>query len=314
MRCLLFCAVVVLGLGLAVNERAEGAEPGKYAVRPVRPASVGQRHRLGLSFARTFQLQITGVPWPREIQVEQTVDLSASAEVLAVNEYGNPTKVRLVVERGSFLKGDRLKVKDDLKPGEVLTFEFRKDDGFVVTREQGEFKTYVGRMFAEALPYSRWALTDRRHQRYFDDDAQPPRKAGESWEMDGAFLASLTPRSINLDKSRMTGTMSLEGLVRLGGQPCMKLAAKMQLPKYTAEDGSLWMVDPREIEFTDGTFDGQVTCWVPLDATRQPIKWTETWRATVTGRPKPKIGGRIGQAVAAVHTTRTIEVADVGGE
>jgi hypothetical protein len=316
----LLCVVVVVGLFSGSNQTAKAAEPAQaqhlakgYAVHPVRPVSVGQKHHLNLSYARNFQLQITGVPWPREIQVNQTVDLSASAEVLAVNEHGNPTKVRLVVEKGSFLKGDRLKVNDELTPGEVLNFEFRKDDGFVVTREQGEFKQRVARLFAEALPYARWALSDRRNQKFFDD-SHPPRKTGETWTADGGFLTALTPRFINLDKTRLTGTLSLDGLVRLAGQPCMRLVAKMQLPKYTAEDGSLSMVAPREVEFTDGTFDGHVTCWVPLDPSRQPVKWTETWRATITGRPKAKIGGKVGHAVAAVHITRTIQVADLGAD
>jgi hypothetical protein len=306
-------------MGLALGGVARGAgpaaapapAPGKYAVRPVRPASAGQKHRLVLSYARSYQLQITGVPWPREIQVDQTVDLSASAEVVEVNEYGNPTKVRLVVEKGSFMNGDRLKIKDELERGEVITFEFKKGEGFVVARAAGQFKDHVARLFCDALPYARWALTDRRNEKFFDA-SQPPRKAGESWDMDAHFLAALTPRSIGLDKTRLTGTMSLGGLVKLAGEPCMKLVAKMRLPKYTAEDGSISMVAPREVEFTDGTFDGQVTCWVPIEKARQPVKWTETWRATITGRPKQGFGKSLGHAVAAFHATRTVEVADLG--
>jgi hypothetical protein len=310
------CVAVVMGLGLAFCGAVEGAEPapapGKYAVRPVRPVSAGQKHRLKLSFARSYQLQITGVPWPREVQVNQTVDLSGSAEVVEVNEYGNPTKVRVVVEEASYLKGDRLKVKEELERGEVITFEFKKGDGFVVARESGQFKDYVARLFADALPYGRWALTDRRNEKFFDA-SQPPRKAGESWDVDSDFLAALIPRGIGMDKTRLTGEMSLGGLVKLADEPCMKLVAKVRLPKYTAEDGSISMVVPREVVFTDGTFDGQVTCWVPIEKSRQPVKWTETWRATVTGRPKQGIGKSIGHAVAAFHATRTVEVADLGG-
>jgi hypothetical protein len=310
---MLCCVAVVLGLtSLAFNSPAtEPSPPGRAApaFNPVRPMSVGQRHRVIISYARGFEFQITGVPSPREIHVNQAVELCATAEVLAVNDYGNPTKVRLVVESGSYKKGDRLDLKEELKPGEVLTFEFKKGDGFSVTRDRGEWPRVLLDMFNDALPYSRTALTDRRNVRFFDPAGQPaPRKAGEPWTMEGAFLTALTPRSIRLDKTRLTGTMTA-GRVSLGGESCVKLDAKMQLPRYTGDEGSLVGALPRDLKITDGTFDGRVACWVPADPNRQPLKWTESWRGTLTGYPKQGHG----QAVVAVHTTRTIELADLGG-
>src|SRR4051812_1608764 len=74
----------------------------QFDVRLDRAFVEGRSHRLTLSYASNVELLISGMRRPFEGHEARSVELVAVAEVQAVNDRGAPSKIRLVVEQGTF--------------------------------------------------------------------------------------------------------------------------------------------------------------------------------------------------------------------
>jgi hypothetical protein len=288
---------------LALSARAGEHQ---FDVHLARPAVVGEQRLLTVSFTRTIELVLTGIPRAKEMHADQAVELRARAQVLEVDEAGNVTKARLVVEKGWVAV--KSGVTDQLRKGDVLIAVLQKDKRPAVTREKPELSQDTAAILADALPYSNTLMAPKSDPSLFGSAS--PRKVGEKWDLDPKVLADLTPRKILLDKKNMSGTMTLTDAVKYKGVPSLKVRTKMSIPHYKPADGSVGGVMPRDFVFVDGFLDADFKAIYPIRKNGQVLKWTETFRCTATAEPR----NHRGQATAATHATREVEFAELPTE
>jgi hypothetical protein len=240
---------------------------------------------------------------PVEVHQAQAVELVARTQVLAVDEAGNVTKVRLIVDRGAYaVKAGK---DETLVKGDVLVCELRKDKRIAVTREKSPLSQEAADLLADALPYNNTLLSLKEDPTKFESAA--PMKVNDSCPLDNQVLSELLPRRILLDKSILSGTLTLTGAVKYRGEPTLKVKVAMQIPHYTPTDGAAGGVVPRGFKFTDGSVDATIAALYPIDATKMPTKWNEVVRATATAVPD----NHKGQATAATHATRQVDFTEL---
>jgi hypothetical protein len=298
--------IIALVLLLLVLPARAADDAKGYCVDLIRPAVAPDTRRLVLSYTRGVEMMITGTARAREAHVNQSVQLTAVVQMLAVSEYGVPRQMRLTVEKGSLDDGTGF--SETLERGQVIDIEWKKSDGFVITRQKRELDRKATELLSEALPFGRFRLWDGRSRSLFDVSGS--HRTGETWPVSPDALGVLTPRSIRLDTSRLEGSMTLAGAVRFRGEPCLKLGVKIHLPPGAPGTG----VTPRNARFTDGSLDGEYLIYVPIQPGRPWPKWVENIRGTATAQPDQGAGGSSAQATAATSINRTIEFADVSGQ
>src|SRR4051794_29028712 len=204
----------------------------RFDIHLARPVVVGDEKMLNLSFTRTVELVITGIPRAMELHVNQAVEFRARATVLDVDDAGNLMRVRLVVEKGTF--NVKTGSEQTLGKGDVLIALLKKDKRPAVSREATPLAEEAATLIADALPYYNKLLAQKSDPGSFGSTV--PQKVGDTWPVDPQVLPELMPRKVMLDKSILTGSMTLVNAVKFREVPCLKLRTQMRIPHYQPTD------------------------------------------------------------------------------
>ena len=266
--CLLLTAIIFV-LSSAVSAQ-------QYEIVLFRAAKVGDSHRIVASgYESEKSLVSAGGQVVQQESKEVTVELTARVTVLAVNNLGQPTQAKLLVEKSVGTVGTES--RPIVEPNTELIVSMR-DNQEVSLANGTPISDEAVKMISIAFSLPRSRQTD---DEIFG--SKQKRKVGDIWEANSQLAAaSLGDTGMVLTSDKVKGGATLKAVVKCGQQDCLDMnawvevnAAGVQLPGgFTVNSGAI------QAKFA-GIF--------PTDRTRARVeeKAEMTLSLKASGKPEP---------------------------
>jgi hypothetical protein len=199
-----------------------------YEIRLHRPDAVGSRsHLSAVGKESTSELAKQGDKVLQEQKTKYVVEAELMLTVLAVNEKGKNTRVKIEVEKLTRIEGDARK---ELAPkGSVITGSWDgKDQAFDMAGGGLEPDTEESLKLLELLTDDPIGPTD---DEVFG--AKDRKKVGDRWDGNTELMAKDLARfGILMKKEDLTSTVALEKVATLGKTECLQLSCVLACDKF----------------------------------------------------------------------------------
>jgi hypothetical protein len=264
------CAMVATMLFCAV---AAAADDTSYEIVLDRATKVGATYGIVSTGRNVEHVLITNGKTVLEKKAsELSVQLDASATVLAIDAKGRPAKVRLKIveftifttvgQSSPFPRGTELIAEAD---GGAKRFTV---DGKAVADDIGKALSLVHAV----------GSTDETNDDVLGTSGR--KKVGDSWPVNAAFAAkSFHDSGIDAKADGVTGETKLVGVTRAGGVECLQVEAKIEM-------GSFEMQLPPGFKMEEGQLVVRYSSTLPVDRNlgklEESLEGTTSMRATQT--------------------------------
>jgi hypothetical protein len=292
---------VLVALAGACGAAADADQ--EYEVRLHRPDKVGYKYDVATVTA--IKSEFSGSGGRRAAADRESiygVELAATAEILDVDEKGNPTKIAFTIQK--------LVKRVDGQEDEVL------DKGKVVVAEAAENDAVFKLKDGELSEVQRWALRlaidlESRYGCTAEDYYGTPKrqKSGSSWPLNVQTMVDVSKkRGSELVKDAISGSMKLLGTEPSDGVDCLRLATEMKISKLPPPKGRDL---PRGMKLERSTYESSSIMMVPIDVTGRyesesiTQTWTRVYKGQVDGKP-----ASIEQTDTRVRNFRAIPLKD----
>jgi hypothetical protein len=227
---------------IAVMAPAMAAAEPDYAIKLTRPEKAGNEFRIAAVTSQTIA-SMAKTPGKADEQRTDTatVTLDAAVKVLEVDKNGTPSKITLTVDKLTVKKNEAA-AAELLVKGTVVTASVK--DGASVFEVEGKAVTPEKAMALAMV------VTLGEGQAADDETfgTKDRKKVGDQWPIN-AELASkeMAKKGMGVAKEDLTGTVKLEGAVKVGAVECLDIRARMvgkkfstpPAPGFKTQDGSI---------------------------------------------------------------------------
>ena len=316
MRVGLLAVFGLLGLVLGVVP-VRGAPPPSsqpasrsYPIKLHRPAKAGERYSIKLHWTWSEADPVTspgGRKEPRTELMTQTVDLSATAQTLAVDGRGFATRTKFVLTSGGSVGlADGTTQRLDARETLIAAWNGKKLE---VTCGERALSREVAAVLGRALPGKKAVGTPTADDVYGTTKRQ---RVGWEWDVNrrGA-VASFRRLGIEIPERELEGEGRLLAVEKVNGEPCVKVGATFRADGF-ATLPLAHVTLPAGLSLADGSFHAAVTVTCPVSANKRVAARTETARIAMTleglVRREPT------KVVRVVRETRQVHVGDVAVE
>ena len=270
----------VVALGLCAS--ATSADEKGFAIRMFRPASVGEKYNLRLSWSRTEE-NLTNPGGTRlETRVDNrisSVDLTGVVEVLGVSPAGTPTKIRVkVTNRAMIGLPDASGVS--VPPGDTITLAWN-GRSFDASADPTRLPRSAAALVAHALSPMRhegapWAT----HDDVYGTPAK--QREGATWDVNKKIVASdLRLAGFAVDPGQLKGASKFVAFTKVKKDPYLKVETNLRAVRFdvlpTAR-GSL----PPGLKMVDGSLSLTVAKLLPAIPFKKSARSAESLNASMT--------------------------------
>ncbi|MBM4036468.1 MAG: hypothetical protein FJ291_32430 [Planctomycetes bacterium] len=214
----------IAGAALALALQLAGCSATQdYEILLCRAAKPGQKFHVSSTGSTSQKRVVTaGGQVTQQKSVAYSVHLDAEAAVLDVSPAGQPARVSYTIARCVRADGENEEVL--VKPGLVLVASVAGEDR--VFEVNG---TRLAPEAEEALELVvRLSATDDVKPEAFSPKGR--KRVGESWKVNAEALAGPVPGTgLSVTKEGIDGTMTLVGVVKVGGRDCLDLRGEFSV-------------------------------------------------------------------------------------
>jgi len=274
-----------LGLWLSLSALAQD-----YEIRLHRPDKVGQKYRQSATGSEklTLVVSLDGEVVERKSE-DMTVEFESEVTVLQVDKDGQATKESHSVIKCEVVRNGAREAL--LAPGLILTAT--ADDN------ETKFEAQGGRVAPEVAEALQLVISIEKDAGN-DDDAigtRERKKIGESWHVNPEAVAQdLRRQKVEVTKQSVSGTVTLAGLVKVGGIDCLDVRGTMTLKDIRP---------PLEEGFRVDNSDARITFSMkpPVDLTIGRIE--EAMKMTLNLRATGRVKGQEGEATLVLTSEKS---------
>lgn len=259
----------------------------EYTIILHRPAKVGDQHRVEIS--GTESNTVTRKVGNMEDTEERkwSAKLKGTVTVLKVNKVGSVMQMKLKVD--SFAITEDKFTEEALDKGTVIKGE-RKDDKDRFELWDEESKLGVPLQDGTMVDVLKLFFSlDNAEENDTDDDAfgtEDKKQVGDSWNINAEALAeSAKNDKVEIDPKKVSGKMTLAGMVKAGGHKCLEIKGQ-----FTVKDLKAPADFPRNLRVTKSEMSGRVHSTIPVDTSLPEVENNSVMTMIMEVRSR---GGRI---------------------
>ena len=264
-------AVLVLALWPCASLLAQD-----YPIRLYRPQAAGLKYHLSAS-GRSSRTQVikSGDKTLQNESVKFAVECDCAVTVLAVDDKGKPSKLSLQIEK--LTRTDDAGAKELVSKGSVVTVSM-KDEVEVSEMDGHRLPLPAQEAITVILPLDPNGPTDDE----LFGTAQR-KKPGDHWDVNTDLMAKdLLRRRATANTADLSGTVTLEKVVRVGNTECLQISGSMDCSRYIP-------IVPSEVKVEKGFLKIGFSEKLPVAASMPALEVSQTANVgyTMKGRPDP---------------------------
>jgi len=289
-------------LAVMLSWVASTATAQEYEIRLHRPLKVGQKYGVSTTAHLSRSMTITAEKGLFGGQNEEfSVELECVVTVLEIDDKGRETKVSMAISKCVKIKGEN---KKDLVPKDavvVASQKGRKEQVFTIGEEP------LGAEAQEALG----SVVSLSKGGATDDEilgTKDRKKVGDRWNINAAAAAkNLETEMPGIQEKNITGTTTLEGVVKVGGIECLKIAAEMTI-EIPPIEGEVAAAMPEGLKVSKSTVEMRCVGVFPVDASMDRLEESIDEKVTLITElsPDPDTPGMVMQTIAQSRQTTKV--------
>jgi hypothetical protein len=280
----------LIALGVATLAQAVAAQD--YEIKMDRPHKVGDEY----AFTSKGQSDDSSTITLGEKKVSDetkgfSYEIEARAKVLEVNEVGSPRKLSLTITKCTRTEGGKT-VRIVEKSKTVVVF--RKDKQTVFEQDGQPLAGPLAEVLEDVGPIGTGSATN---DEIFGTKER--KRVGDHWPMNvEAAAKDLETKTLRIAKEDVSGTTTLERVVKVGGVDCLVLKGVISVTRFDAKM-------PPGFKIDSGTVQAENTVTTPVAPTLHDVEEVSqmTARFVAIGNPDP--AGPGAKMVAVMNRKKT---------